>query len=230
LEHDSRHVSQVDELTFFGRVAASVSHELSNIVSTIHQVSGLLEDLIASAERGQPTSTERLKMIHGRLSRQTARGIEVIQNLNRFAHNVDERPVLFDVNSVIGNLIAVMRRFADLKDVDLEVSYSSEEIHVFNDPFCLQQVVFLAVDQALGAAGRGDVLRIVVQREVSGPAVKIVAPRPSGLGDKDSPPEPLQVLAERLRSKIIVRPEGDSECILLEISGAQPPPSFRPTP
>lgn len=222
MKHDSEEFSQVDESAFFGRVAASMSHELSNVISTIHQVCGLLEDLVAASESGQPVSIERLKGIHGRLSRQTSRGIEIIQNLNRFAHSVDERSVQFEVNSVIENLISVARRFADLKDVHLQVSYSPDQILVFNDPFRLQQLVFLALDRALEVANRDDVMRITVQREASGPVVKIVAPRPAALREKTSQPDFLQALAEKLRSTISFRQEGSSESILLKISGAQP--------
>jgi len=222
LKRDSKPVSQSDEVVFFGRVVASVSHELSNVISTIHQVCGLLEDLIAGSERGQPVSAERLKMIYGRLSRQTSRGIEVIQNLNRFAHNVDERPVQFEVNRVIGNLMVMARRFAELKDVQLEVAFSPEEIPVVGDPFCLQQVVFLVLDRALETAARDDILKIIVDREASGPAVRILPPKPTGLVGNDSEMESLRALAGKIRGTISFRmEEGGSELILLEVPRSQ---------
>ena len=217
MKGDSEEFSQ-GELVFFGKVAASVSHELSNVISTIHQVCGLLEDLIAAFERGEPVSIERLKKIHGRLYRQTARGIDVIQNLNRFSHTVDERPVQFEVNKVIGNLISVTRRFADMKDVHLQVDYSAEELLIVNDPFRLQQVVFLALSRALEATTRNDELRITVQKNTEGPSVKILAPRPAEVEEKDSQKELLQDLARQLNSTICFRRDDDFEIILLQIS------------
>lgn len=223
MKHDSNRSCQVDDLIFFGRVTASVSHELSNVISTIHQVCGLLEDVIAGAQRGEPVSIEKLERIHGRLSRQTLRGIEVIQNLNRFSHIVDERPAEFEVNSVVSNLISVAQRFADLKDVQLQVDYSPDPLLVVNDPFLLQQLIFLVLDRALEAATRNDVLKIAVKREREGSLLCIVSPRPLQVGEKDLGADSLSVLAEKLRGTIIFRREGNGESILLKISDVQPP-------
>ena len=50
-------------LQFFGRISASISHELKNVLAIINENAGLLEDLTSMADRGKPIDSARLKAI-----------------------------------------------------------------------------------------------------------------------------------------------------------------------
>ena len=73
------------DLAFFGAITASVSHELNNVISIVYQTAGLLNDLLAGAQRGRPISDERLEQIAIRIGEQTERGAAIIKRLNAFA-------------------------------------------------------------------------------------------------------------------------------------------------
>ena len=48
-------------LQFFGRIAASVAHEIKNVLAIVNENAGLLEDFTVMADRGKPIDPARLK-------------------------------------------------------------------------------------------------------------------------------------------------------------------------
>ena len=78
-----------EELAFFGTITAGLSHELKNVIATINEYNGLLDDLAQAAAR-RPLDPERLRQICGKITKQIERGESLILGLNRFAHSMDE--------------------------------------------------------------------------------------------------------------------------------------------
>jgi C4-dicarboxylate-specific signal transduction histidine kinase len=161
-------------MAFFGAIVASVSHELNNVISIAYQNAGLLDDLLVGAKRGKPIPNERLEQIATTIETQTERGTGIIKHLNRFAHTVDEACVEFDVNDVVRNLTALMRRFALLRNADLKTDIPDERISYVGSPFDLQQVIFLAVRQLLVAVQEDDTILISIHKVGSGIMLRLV--------------------------------------------------------
>ena len=46
-------------LRFFGKISASISHEIKNAIAVMNENAGLIKDLIMMAERGRPTIRSR---------------------------------------------------------------------------------------------------------------------------------------------------------------------------
>ncbi|MEJ2737106.1 MAG: histidine kinase dimerization/phospho-acceptor domain-containing protein, partial [Anaerolineae bacterium] len=130
------------ELAFFGAITASVSHELNNVISIIDQTAGLLQDLLAGAREDQPIPNERLQRIADSVAAQTDRGVRIIKRLNTFAHSVDDPVKEFEINPTVENLVALARRFASLKRVELEAKLPDTPPKVTNNPFRVQQALF----------------------------------------------------------------------------------------
>lgn len=169
---------ELDALKFVGAVTASVSHELNNVITIIDQVGGLLQDTLAGARAGAPLDMGRLQSMQERIARQTRRGIEIVKNLNRFAHGVDEPVAQFEVNAVVANLVSLVQRLAELKKVRLSVRYAGRETYVTSSPFRLQQAVFHCLERFLQCAPPGGEIALAITCEgssacvaVSGPAV-----------------------------------------------------------
>lgn len=167
-----------DGLAFFGRVSASVSHELNNVISIIDQTAGLLEDLLAGAGRGRPITNDRLESIVLSLQKQTQRGLTIIKRLNTFAHGTDSPQLEFDINDAVANLGELCQRLAGLKRVTLEVHLVDQPLNVIGSPFALQQALFAAIGQVFAVAERDNLVEVTVtiangslQVLVSGPAI-----------------------------------------------------------
>ena len=164
-------------LAFFGAVTASVSHELNNVISIIDQTAGLLDDLIIGEERGIPISVERLTEAVASVQKQTERGLGIIRRLNRFAHSADAPVTEFDVNEVVGNLVALAQRLADLKRARLQLSPSPVVMKLRSNPFFLQQVIFGALKLALAVVERDDVIQVKAESVADGAVVLVACPR-----------------------------------------------------
>lgn len=167
---------KLDALKFVGAVTASVSHELNNIITIIDQVAGLLQDTLAGARAGAPLDMGKLQSMQERIARQTRRGIEIVKNLNRFAHGVDEPVARFEMNAVIGNLVNLVQRLADLRKVRLSVRYAGRETYVTSSPFRLQQAVFHCLECFLRFAPPGSEIALAIACEGSSACVAVSGP------------------------------------------------------
>jgi C4-dicarboxylate-specific signal transduction histidine kinase len=152
------------EVAFFGKITASVTHELNNVLSIVEQNAGLLDDMIAGEERGVPLSLDRLKGVSSSVQKQTQRGLEMVARLNRFAHTTDRDDAAFDANEVLSNFASLCRRLALLKKLDLEFRPASTVLKLKGNPFFLQQILFIALQEALAGAAGG--CTIVVENRV----------------------------------------------------------------
>jgi signal transduction histidine kinase len=151
-------------LEFYSALAASVTHELNNVLSIIDQAAGLLGDLVAGAGAGRDIDPQRLKTTQERINRQVRKGVEIVRRFNRFAHSPDDHEGSFDLCGETDNLVTLARRFADLKKVRIECRLLEGEIQVAGDAFALQQAVFVCLQMILKGSEEGDRIEISARR------------------------------------------------------------------
>jgi hypothetical protein len=85
---------------YFGRVAAGLSHELSNVLNIINELAGLQRDIAAAAvEGGGDARFARFADLAQRIKTQVSRGEAINRGLHRFAHSVDNADTSFDLGS-----------------------------------------------------------------------------------------------------------------------------------
>ncbi|MCP4566205.1 MAG: hypothetical protein GY841_01355 [FCB group bacterium] len=136
-------------LGFFGAITASVTHEFNNILGTIDQLSGLLEDLTVSSGQEKAISEDQINAITGRISLQTERGLTLVKQLNTFAHTSDHKATEFNVYNALENLQALMKRLVSTQKKDLILTGPGEEILVNTNAFFLLQALFLIISRIL---------------------------------------------------------------------------------
>jgi len=165
---------QLSNLNFFGKITASVTHELNNVFSIINEYNGLLEDQIFIAESELTPSIDKLTRIQDRLAKQISRGEVIIQNLNKFAHSTDHEYIEFDLNSYVENIINLTTRLANLKKVKLTFDKQSDPILIVNNPYEIMRNIFLIISYLLDTLGsqselsfsiksNDDILNIYIQ-------------------------------------------------------------------
>jgi signal transduction histidine kinase len=194
-------------LAFFGAITASVSHELNNVISIIDQNAGLLADLLIGTRNGREIPPERLTKIAESISHQTERGVKIIKRLNRFAHSVDDPEREFDLNDTLENLMALTRRFANLKKVQLETRYAEPPITLVNSPFRIQQALFLCLRWFLSVGQPEDIISVTASRDERG--VRIVVDGP--LSEAIEPPDLdyLKLLMDRMSGAVRFRADAE---------------------
>ena len=160
----SEHLDMLAEnLAFFGRISASLSHELKNVLATLNEYSGLLDDLSRAAERGRDLDPGRLRAICEKMARQVRRGESLIERLNRFSHSADEPRRVVQVQEVLNEICDLCSRFAALRQVTLARILPEEPIRLTLDPFALQFAVQLLIDVALRSASEGQTVTVSLE-------------------------------------------------------------------
>ncbi|MBN1847056.1 MAG: HAMP domain-containing histidine kinase [Deltaproteobacteria bacterium] len=188
-------------IQFFGKMVASLSHEIKNVFAIIHENAGLLEDLIVLSEKGMPLDPERLKGLSKRMRDQIIRGNKIVQNMNRFAHSADEPIENIDLNQTLQLLRHLFERPVAMKGIVLETKDSENEVTIRTNPFVLENMLWLCVNAAMDSMTVSK--KMVLAGEEAGDSARI---RVSGL---DAMPETLEANIKR----------GTGEMLLKELNG-----------
>ncbi|MGL1861353.1 MAG: sensor histidine kinase [Pseudodesulfovibrio sp.] len=136
-------------LRFFGKVSASVSHEIKNIFAVINEAAGLVEDFTLMTERGMPIEPERLKRVANSIQGQIQRGDAIVKNMNALAHSTDEDIQKVDLVEALSLTVALATRMADMKQAKLELGEcdsASAIVHKFSLIQLLHGAIALALE------------------------------------------------------------------------------------
>ncbi len=203
-------------VSFFGTITASLSHEINNSVAIIAELSGLLQDLLAGAERDQTIDSDKVKDISQRITSQAKKCQEIIRRLNRFAHSTDETRTTFELGETLDQLVTLAQRFAFLKGARLENESRQEQIAVTGSPFSLQQAVFICIQLALAASGRDHTVTVALDAENSAAEIITTAESLPGTEKAEADLSFLSLLMEELGGavKTVARSDGRESLVL----------------
>ena len=171
-------------LRFFGKMTASISHEIKNVMAIINESAGLLEDYSLMAEKGMPIDPTRLKIVSERVSGQIKRANGIAKNLNNLAHSVDEFNKSVDLGEALALAVGLAQRLADMRSVTLELQPPSDFPTVITSPFHLQNLIWQMLDFAMDISGDAKVIGLTL-----GTATGSVEIRFTGLEGLKDPPE-----------------------------------------
>lgn len=151
---------------FMGTVLACFTHEIQNNLATIHEVAGLMEDMI---ERGKSIDPAQLTRLAAMTDKHVSSALGLIRYLNRYAHRLDEDVCSFCVNDALEELLALTGRICRQKQVEVRNVPGDRRATIRSNPILLQSFVFRIVQSILEAT----------PDDVDGAAVAIRT-RPSG--------------------------------------------------
>ena len=155
-------------LQFFGRMSASISHELKNVLAIIKENAGLLNDYIRAAANGAPIDPQRLGTVGRRIETQTARADAIIKTMNQFAHTVDSSRQSVNLNQTLALLVSLHNRPAAMSQVRLEAQSADETVAITTAPFILLNLLGRALTTALQAVPAGGTMAIRMDKISSG--------------------------------------------------------------
>lgn len=200
---------------FFGAITASLSHQMNNVLATINELSGLLDDFLLAAEKGKPLDPERLRKATQRIAAQVERGQDYIKRLNRFAHTVDEPTGVIDVRDSLEALSLLCRRFATLKRAELHLDLGTQAPVLEGCIFDFQHIVFRGLRIALAAAEEGDRIEVRLLPSADGVRVTITGQSPVGdIAQLRPLVEFFELLVAELRGQTVVELETDAPIAL----------------
>lgn len=147
-------------LEFFGLISASVSHDIKNILAIINEKAGLIDDFILMSEKGSPLNPERIKIIIENITKQVQRANGIVNNINKFAHSVDNYVKIVELNEILNLVIKLSSRLIAMRNVNLEIRHTEEMVNIRTSPFFLKNLIWLCLDFALNAAGSSKTIGI----------------------------------------------------------------------
>lgn len=136
-------------LRFFGKISASVSHEIKNIFAVINEAAGLVEDFTLMTEKGMPIEPERLKRVANSIQGQIQRGDAIVKNMNALAHSTDEDIQKVDLVEALSLTVSLATRMADMKQTKLELGDcdpASAIVHKFSVIQLLHGAIAIALE------------------------------------------------------------------------------------
>jgi C4-dicarboxylate-specific signal transduction histidine kinase len=213
---------------FFGKMSASISHEIKNVIAIINENAGLLDDLTVMAEKGMPIDPQRVKTQAGRIQKQIQRADGIVKSMNRLAHSVDEPQKEVDLHDALGLLCGLSTRFASMRGVTLELQPASRPVTIMTSPFFFQNLTWLCLDFAMGATGSGKAVRLSAEKSESGARITL-----SGLHNLDKmdlggfPGERGNALLNALKGELEMRKEtGELILAFAKDLGGEPAPQL----
>lgn len=165
-----------EELHYFGKVSASISHELKNVLAILNENAGLLQDFAAMAEQGRPLDPERIRRLAATMLEQIQRGDVIIKRMNRFAHSADEDRASVELNELVTMVVELFERTAVSRGVKIDVKTSASAISIKTDPFALETLLGSLLYQITEEAA--DISTLSIELELIGDDCQI---RISGL-------------------------------------------------
>lgn len=153
---------------FFGKMSASISHDLKNVLAVINENAGLLDDLCLMAGKGKPLDPGRLKRLAEEVKNQIRRGDRIITYMNTFAHSADSESVAIDLRELLGLLVELSSRHASMRGVRLEIDRASDAVTITTSPFVLLNLLWFCLDYAMAAAGPGKTVELGAEKMADG--------------------------------------------------------------
>jgi hypothetical protein len=151
-------------LMFFGKISASISHELKNALSIINESAGLLEDLTLMAQKGTSVDPGRLLSTAKRIQQQVGRSDMIIQNMNAFSHSIDRPLLRLDLRDLLTCLLFVTRRITDMKGIKVSYTPGDTPILITTAPFFLMMLLWHLLEGVIGQAGVSKVVACAVTK------------------------------------------------------------------
>jgi signal transduction histidine kinase len=160
---------------FFGKVSASIAHELKNVLAIINENAGLLEDLNFAAKKGTPVDPERLNRMAGNFNKQIHRADAILKNMSSFAHSVDQFSLQVNLHELALLVSNLAGRLAAMRKVTLETIPPPTPVTLTTNPFLLENLVWLFIEYAVASTSAGQTLTLACGRSDSGVCLQIAA-------------------------------------------------------
>jgi signal transduction histidine kinase len=170
-----------EDLVFFGKVNASISHELKNILAIISEAAGLLNDLTEMAGRGGNFELDMIQTCSKDIVEEIQRGFATIKQMNIFSHSVDDPLKRVNLSEVLDLMIHLAGFLSFASKVRFDPPEEASPI-VLTCPWRLQNLIYQALVYAFESVGPEGEIQVSLHPQKDG-SVRITF---SNLGTKSA--------------------------------------------
>jgi C4-dicarboxylate-specific signal transduction histidine kinase len=154
-----------DEVEFIGKITAGVTHEVNNVLASIREISGLLNDILSITDEKSFPKKEKFQTSIQKIQNQIQRGVKLTSQLNKFSHLSDSKKTEIDLNESIDHLIFLTERFARIKNVSLIHQASNKTFTLRSDPLKLQMALFICILYLLNHMSNGGEINLLQEKK-----------------------------------------------------------------
>jgi len=152
-------------LKFFGKMNASISHEIRNALAVINENAGLIKDLIMMSDKGHPIDLVRVGGRVEKVLEQVKRTDMIVDNMNRFAHSIDDAFSKINAYDYVEFVIRLTDRLATMKGVEFRLENPPEPVEIATSPFLFENLIYLCLDQAMQHPDEGKTVTISINKK-----------------------------------------------------------------
>lgn len=164
--------SKDENLQFFGKIVASISHEIKNVMAIINEKAGLIKDLTLMAEKGVALDPGRIQTLAEDLKFQIKRGDAIIKNMNKFAHSVDEDFRQVDLCELADLMVRLAQRFASRLGVTLNLKFQENTLKINTHPFLIESLFWDCLFFAMETCEKNGIVNIIINKSEDTAEVK----------------------------------------------------------
>lgn len=190
-------------LPFFGKITASISHELKNALAVINEKAGLLEDFAVMANRGTPLDLQRMESLAGEIIKHIGRANDIIRTLNVFAHSAEEPLKTADLTEILALVIRLCSRFADMKSITIAPKIPTDPMTIQTHPFFAEHLICQCLTAAMDWVGMEKNIEIDMENTADDVRIHIFPLYITKQPDNDSfPDKETLMLANAIHARV----------------------------
>lgn len=190
-------------LPFFGKITASISHELKNALAVINEKAGLLEDFAVMANKGTPLDLQRMESLAGEIIKHIGRANDIIRTLNVFAHSAEEPLKTADLTEILALVIRLCSRFADMKSITLAPKIPTDPMTIQTHPFFAEHLICQCLTVAMDWVGMDKNIEIGMENTPDDVRIHIFPLYIAKQSDNGSfPDKETQMLANAIHARV----------------------------
>ena len=174
------------ETLFMGKMTATATHEIKNVLAIIRESSGLMQDFLYMLKDEKFEYKERFLKIISNIDDQVTRGDGISTLLNKFAHAPDQESSTENLPEVVDQMIALSVRLAKAKEVSFVNDSSAVTTLLTCDPLKTRMLLFQAMDTLMGHALSGEKVGVKVSSGEAGKALIEFHLEPDKSGERSS--------------------------------------------
>ena len=158
--------SDFEKSSFLGMVAASVAHDLQNVLAIVKETAGLMQDnLFMYQGLLSPETAEKFAISISKVQKQVERGVDITSGLNQFAHTADSLEETIDVFEIVQRIIFLTQRIFQHKGMSIEIEECEEQLLIEAESLHFQRLVFKCLEYLGGAESDSAMLNISVENK-----------------------------------------------------------------
>ena len=163
-----------EEAAFIAKITASTTHEIRNVLAIVRESAGLIGDMVRAFEKRGTVNREGITKAVDRIDAQVSRGAEIVSNLNRLAHTLDNPQQELDLSQEIRQAAFLCRRFAQQRKQTVRVDCEDDGQQTVAGPLHLQMALCWGMECCLEQLPEGGTLLIRTGRHDDRPALDFV--------------------------------------------------------